>query len=459
MSTSMLRIKPEDVDSVEKRKRYTVSVVSCKQIGILHACLFAEAGFKVICVDFDQHIVNSITKGKAPFLGPEIEFVLKNHVKSGDLKATNDMKKAVAQSDITVIATSVKIGSKGKPNYFDIENACRRVGPGLHRGSLVIIVGAVGPGIVEGLVKETLENTSGFKVGVGLGLAFSPTQVFNGQTLERLQNSKRIVAAMDKASLNAASTVLRITVKDEVVEANDVKTVETAALFEAVHDDVNLALANELAVFCEKIGVDYFEAKRLMEAGTGACLASPLIASGKFRKEPYVLLEEAENLNVKLRTPTVARETNEEMLKHAISLIIQALRSCGKPLRRAKISLLGVSQIPNLKYPPGASVKRLVKKLAAKGTKVIVYDPYFSSKELMEMGYPTQKTLTKALEGADCVVILTGHERLKRLNLKRLKVTAKMPVAIVDFGCTLKPDKVEKEGFIYRGLGRGGWTT
>jgi len=458
MHTPVLRIKPEDVDSAEKRKEYTISIISCKQIGILHACLFAEAGFKVTCVDSDQHIVNSIMKGKAPFLGRKIALVLKKHVKSNDLKATNDMEKALTQSDIAVIATSVKISSKGKPNYFEIENACKRVGPSLNRGSLVIIVGAVGPSIVEGVVKETLENTSGFKVGADLGLAFSPTPVLNTQTLERLQNSRRIVAAMDKASLDAASTVLRTIAKEEVVEANDVKTVETAALFEAVHDDVNLALANELAVFCEKIGVDYFKAKRLIEDSAGALLALPLIAGGKFRKEHYVLLEEAENLNVKLRTPAVARETNEEMVKHAISLIRQALRSCGKPLRRAKISLLGVSQIPNLKYPPGASVKRLIKKLMAKGAKVIVYDPYFSSKELMEMGYPTQKTLTKALEGTDCVVILTGHQRFRRLNLKRLKVTAKMPVAIVDLGYIVKPDKVEKEGFIYRGLGRGSWT-
>lgn len=457
MSTSILRVKPEDVESVEKRKKYTVGVVGCGRVGILHACLFAEAGFQVICVDSDQHMVNSIAKGRAPFFGREIQHVLKTHVKTGDFKATNDVKKAAAQSDIIVIATSARIDSKKKVNYFDVENACKRVGSGLHRGSLVIIVGAVGSGIVEGLVKETLENTSGFKVGAGFGLAFSPTRVFNRQTLEHLENSKRIVAAMDKASLNAASTVLRIIAKNGVVEANDVKTVETAALFEAVHRDVNLSLANEFAVFCEKLGVDYFEAKRLIDAGTGACFALPAITGGNFRKEPYLLLEEAENLNVKLRTPTVAREINEEMLKHAISLIRQALRSCGKPLRRAKISLLGVSQIPNLKYLPGASAKQLVKKLVAKGAKVSVYDPYFSSKELIEMGYPAQKTLAKALEGADCVVILTGHERFKRLSLKRLKVMAKMPLAVVDFGCVVKPDKAEKEGFMYRGLGRGVW--
>lgn len=459
MSTPILHIKPEDVDSAEKRKKYTVSIVSCgRRIGVFHACLFAEAGFKVICVDSDQHIVNSIAKGKAPYLGREIELVLKNYVKTGDLKATNDIKTAAAQSDSIAIATSAKIDSKKKANYFDIENACKQVSLGLRRGSLVIILSAVGPGVVEGIIKETLENTSGFKVGVDFGLAFSPTQVFNGQTLKQLESSKRVVAAIDKASLNTASTVLNTIAKNGVVEANSVKTAETATLFEAIQHDTNLALANEFAVFCEKMGVDYSEAEKLLEASTGVRFSSPTLASGNLRKEPYFLIEEAENLNTKLRIPTVAREINEEMLKHAISLVRQALKSSEKTLRRAKISLLGVSQIPNTKYSPAASAKELAKKLTAKGAKVRVYDPYFSSRELVEMGYPAQKTLTEAVQGADCIIILTGHDQFKRLNLKKLKVITKMPVAIVDFGYAIEPDKVEREGFIYRGLGRGVWT-
>ena len=173
--------------------------------------------------------------------------------------------------------------------------------------------------------------------------------------------------------------------------------------------------------------------------------------------EPSLLLEEAENLNVKLRIPTVAREINEEVLKHAVSLIREALRSCEKTLRRAKISLLGVSQTPNVKGTPKDSTKRLAKVLETKGARISLYDPYLRSNELADLGYPSKKTLTETMEGVDCMVILTGHNRFKRLNLKKLRIMAKMPAAIVDFEGVIDPEKVENEGFIYRGLGRGVW--
>ena len=167
------------------------------------------------------------------------------------------------------------------------------------------------------------------------------------------------------------------------------------------------------------------------------------------------LEEQAENLGAKLRIPVVARELNEEMFKRVISLIREALKTCGKPLRRAKISLLGISQTPNTKDSIKPLTKKLVRTLERKGVKVRVYDPYFSSHELTEMGYPTKKNLTENTEGADCIVIMTSHERFKRLNLKRLKVIMKKPAAIIDLVGVVEPNKAEVEGFTYRGLGRG----
>jgi UDP-N-acetyl-D-mannosaminuronate dehydrogenase len=139
-------------------------------------------------------------------------------------------------------------------------------------------------------------------------------------------------------------------------------------------------------------------------------------------------------------------------------LVREALRSCGKTLRRAKISLLGISQTPNTSDAPKISAKKLAKILEAKGAKVSLYDPYLSGKELIDLSYSFKKNLTDAMESVDCIVILTGHNRFKRLNLKKLKIMAKMPVAIVDLEGVVDPKKVEREGFIYRGLGRGVWT-
>jgi len=458
MSSSILNIKPEEVNTVEKRGKYIVGIIGCGQIGVLHACLFAEAGFKVKCVDANQTIVNSIARGKIPFLKREIELNLKNYVKTGLLNATTDVKTAVSQCDVITITISVEIDEKKKADYSNIENTCKQVGLSLRRGSVVIVTSIVGVGATEGLIREILENTSGFKVGVDFGLAYSPIRVSNGQTLETLANQQRIIAATDKNSINAASTILETITKGELKKNWNVKTAEAATLFEAIQQDVNVALAKELALFCEKVRLDYLEAHKLTKTRDSSTLSLPTLANENIQEEPYLLLEDFENVNLKLRIPTIAREINEEITKHAINLTKDALRNCAKTLRRARISLLGISQVPNMKSSPKKIVKELARMLQAKGAKVSFYDPYFLGDDLDEMQCYLKKNLTEALEGTDCILILTSHDQFKRLNLKKMKFMMKMPAAIVDFEGIIEPDKAEKEGFIYRGLGRGVWT-
>lgn len=458
MSLPQVKVKVEDVGIAEKRGSYVVGVVGCTRAGILQACLFAEAGFRVICTDTNRNVINFVGKGKSPFLKFEVEPILKKHLKNVFLKATNDVENAVAQSDVVVISASAKVDEKGNVSYANIEKTCKRVGLNLHPGSLVIIASVIGIGVTEGLIKETLENTSGLKVGVDFGLAFSPFLINIGQTLEEMSSYKRIVAATDKTSLKTASAMMKTIAKNGVMEVEDVKTAEAATLFEVAHQDANIALANEFALFCEKTGIDYFQIRGLAETSEPNVFLLPRLNGLNPRREAYLLLEEAENLGVKLRVLTVARELNEETFKRVISLVREALKTCGKTLRRAKISLLGISQTPNTKDSVKTLTKKLVKTLERKGVKVRVYDPYFSSRELTEMGYHAKKNLTENVEGADCVMIMTNHERFKHLNLKRLKVIMKTPAAIIDLVGAIEPDKAEGEGFTYRGLGRGAKT-
>ena len=458
MSSSVLRIKPEEIDTAEKRGKYIVSIIGCGQMGVLHACLFAEAGFKVKCSDANQTIINSIMRGKAPFLKHEEELKLKNYVKNGLLDATTDVKTAVSQSDVIVITIPAKINDKKQVDYSDIENSCKKVGTSLRQGSLIIILSTVGLEVTEGLIKEILESASGFKVGVDLGLAYSPIRTPDEQTIEALTDHERIVAAADKNSLNAALAILEVTIKKGLKKTGNIKVAEAVTLFEGVHLDVNIALANELALICEKAGLDFQEVYQLMKTEDYPRLSLPTLDNENIWDEPHLLLEDAENLDLKLRIPAIAREINEETTKHAVNLTKDALRNCEKTLRRARISLLGISQTPNMKSPPKKVAKEIAKMLEAKGAKVSLYDPYLSSGEFVGMQHPLKKNLNEAVEGADCILILTGHDQFKRLNLRRLKVMMKMPAAIVDFEGTVEPDKVEKEGFVYRGLGRGVWT-
>ncbi len=304
---------------------------------------------------------------------------------------------------------------------------------------MVIYCGVAGIGFTEDTVKETLENTSGLKAGVDFGLAYSP--IFTAETSVAEMELK--VAAADQTSLTASVTLLR-TITKKIKEIDDVRSAETAALFAAVKQDANRALANELAVFCENANTDYFKALRCLGINDPSFL--PSTAEEENRNESYLLIDCAENLNVKLRLPTLARQINEEMVKHVVNLTQNALRNSGKPLRRARVAVLGTAN-------PTTATGVFVKMLEQKGAKPTLYDP--------DLKTPSQEwnvvkpSLNEAVEGADCIVILTGQDQFKDFNLKKLKPLMKTPAVIVDLIGIYDPKKVEAEGFIYFGLGRG----
>ncbi len=436
---SILNLKPEEVDTNEKRSKFTVCVIGCGQKGILYANAFAEAGFKVICTDADPTVIKKVVKGKTPSSQPEVEAKLKSHLNSGQISVNNERKKAVSQSDIIIITIGAKVNEQKKTDYSQIVSACKQVGASLQKGTLVIYGSIAGIGFIEGTVKETLENTSGLKSVQDFCLVYNPILSADSS----ITNLELKIAASDQTSLNAASTILK-TITKKVKEINDIKMTETAILFTVAKQDANRALANELSVFCEIANTDYFKILKLLELDDQSFW--PTIVEEENRNEAYLLLESAENLNAKLKLPSVARQINEDMVKHAVNLTQNSLRRGGKPLRRAKIAVLGTAN-------PVSATGIFVKMIEQKGAKPSLYDPIL--KRGPQEWRVVKTNLNEAVEGTDCIVILTGQEQFRNLNLKKLKALMKTPAAIVDLIGIFEPKKVEAEGFIYCGLGRG----
>lgn len=435
----------------------TVSVLGCERNGILHICLFAEAGFKVICADNDRAVADRVSKAQVPFLKNEVEPILRRSLIDGRLKVVSDLENVSAQSDNIVVTTAATMNEKGEIDYSNIERMLRRLGSNLHRNTLIVIASVVGVGITESIIKDILESVSGLKVNADFYLAYSPVPFPKEQTLNNLLNCKRIVAASDKTGLERASNVIGAITRAPLIKSLNIKAAEAAVLFEVARRNVNSALTNEFALFCEKAGIDYLAVQNLMVTNIGVS-AQPSLGCGNEHEALQMLLEEAENQNVKLRVSAVALESSEETLRHGVNLVREALKSCGKAFRRAKIALLGVSQTPNRADTPKNSVKTFVKMLESKGVRPALYDPYLSRRTITDPEQTVfKKSLTEAVEGADCIVIFAGHDQFKRLNLRKLKLLTNVPAAVVDFEGVLDPTKVEEEGFVYRGFGRGVW--
>ena len=439
---AVLNLNPEDIDTIEKRSKYTISVIGCGQNGILLATAFADAGFKVICTDANLSIIKKVTRGKTSFAGQEIEGKLKGLINSGQLNVTSELKKAVTQSDIIIITVAAKVDDKKKIDYSDVIASCKQVAAALHAGTQVIYCNIAAFGFIEGIMKETLENTSGLKVGQDFGLAYIPLQTSEAKYASRLANLELKVAVTGKTSIKAVTNILK-TITKNVKEINDIKKAEIATLFTVARKDASTALANELAVFCESANIDYFEVLKLLDVNDPSFW--PTTVEEENKNEAYLLLESAENINAKLRLSILSRQINEDMVKHAVNLTQDALRACNKTLRRARVAVLGTVNKPTGNF---------VKMLELKGAKVSLYDP-LAKRESLDLGVVKSSSLNESVEGTDCIVILTSEDQFKNLNLKKLKALTKTPAVIVDLAGAFEPKKVETEGFIYRGLGRG----
>jgi UDP-N-acetyl-D-mannosaminuronic acid dehydrogenase len=452
-----MALKEMYVDSTDKREKYTLTVVGCGRMGLPTACLFAEVGFKVICLDTNRYIISQIKKGQSPFLEPGLTTLIKKSLKRKNFEATSDTKEAIFNSDIIVIVVNTPINEKKKPDYSRLKEACRNIGLNLKKGSLLIFMSTVGPGQTENTLKEMIERASGMKTGVDFGLAHSPIRATVGRVIQDITNYNRIVSAIDKQSLKAAKAVLGTIIKGNLFQVDNIRTAEAVKLFENIYRDVNLALSNELAKYCEKSGIDYIEVQKAATTQPYCHLLKPGLVSGHIPKDPYLLIDEASNLGVKLKMSNLARKVNDDIIKHAFNLIKDALQASGKTINRSKVAIIGISYRPNVKETKGTLVKNLVKFIQKKGIRVSVFDPFFSEKELRDLGYPSKINFTKTVEGADCLVIAVGHERLKRLRLRSIQMLMKKPAALVDLSNVVSPKKAE-EFFVYRGLGRGVWT-
>jgi len=444
---TVLHLNKEDIDTPEKRAGYTISLVGCGQKAISYALAFAETGFKVKCVDEDQSVTRRLSRGYLRLRDSETEKRLKQFARTEQISATSDLKAAASASDIIVLTIDVKVDDKKCADYSEILNVCKQLGASLRKDGLVIYAGAGGFGLTETVIKENLENTSGLRAGDDFGLAYSRTVATEKG---RLMLKEIQVAANDKASLDSAALIFEVIAEKGVTRTSGIKIAELASLVAAVRRDSTVALANELAIFCEAAGVDYFEMVKLLNNSRENGF-SPTISEETSRNEAYIMLENGDNLNVKLRLLATARQVNEIAVRHAINLTQDALHSIGKPLRRARMAVLGSS------LEPGTASLVFVETLETRGSKVARYDPFSPEKGLTKEGDSVKRTLNEAAEGADCVVVLSEDEQFKRLNLKKLHTIMKSPAAFVDLTNQFDPKNIEQAGFIYRGLGKGVW--
>jgi nucleotide sugar dehydrogenase len=455
-----LSLEPGEIAVRIRDGALSIGVVGLGWMGLPTACLYAEAGARVIGADMNPKVVERVGKGDPPIDEAGLPAMLKKAIRSGKFSATTNTEEAAANADILFIVVPTMIDRQKRADYSAVEDACVSIGKSLKTGSLVIFQSTCGPGVTERVVKATLEKYSGLLAGQGFGLAYSPIRAMGGRALQDIQTYNKVVGATDMRSLEAACAAISVVVKGELIRVRDIRTAELSKLFETIYRDVNIALANEFALLCEEIGVDYLETAKAANSQPYSHLHSTAAGVGGHCVPvyPYLLLTEAYTLDAKLRLLLDARKINDLMPRHVVKLASDGMRVCGRSLKRAKVAVLGVSYRPNVKetrFSPSLDVIGLLKK---RGARVTAFDPLFTASEMESLGLVSEPTLRKAVEKADCVILAVAHEEFKKMDTIELAAHMSKKGLIMDCTGIMDASGIEKTGLVYRGVGRGLWT-
>ena len=419
-----------------------VCVVGLGKIGLPLAAQYASNGLSVIGCDPDAALASEVNRGHCPLPGERgLAPSIRRSVAAGGLQATTDTASAVREAQVVVIIVPVGLTPKRRPDFSLLDRAAADVARGLHPGTLVILETTVPLGTTRGRLGPALE-ASGLRTGADFRLAYSPERVSVGRIFRDLRRYPKIVGGIDGASRDAAVAFYRQALNADIVTVQDVETAEFVKLAETTYRDVNIALANELAVYADRHGLDATEAFAAANSQPYSHLHQPGVGVGGhcIPVNPHLLMEEGPFL----RLAAAARQVNDSMAAYGVDKLERALGG----LKGCTVLVLGLAYRPNVKEAAGSTTFALVRELEARGATALVHDHLFSAGEVQAMGLRPAETFPP--RKVDAVIIQAFHDQYRSLELTTFAGCR----AVLDGRNVLSRSEVESKGMIYLGIGR-----
>jgi len=421
-----------------------ISVLGLGRIGLPTAVVFASKGFSVTGVDIDEKKVKMINEGKHYIHEPGLEELLKKTVSKGFLVATNDIS-VLRHNEVAIVSVSTPVKSH-VVDFSYLKSALESIRNNLHENQLVAIESTIPPGTTLEFALPLLEER-GLEVEKDFYLAHIPERIAPGRAVNELLNAPRIVGGVGPNSTRKA--IEAYSKVNPTLLPTDATTAEFVKLIENTFRDLNIAYANLLAVTCEKIGVDVYEAIELASTHPRVNILSPGCGVGGpcLTKDPYMLAKIGEKF-FGAELITIARKINEFMPKHVAETVMEILDSEGVNLANAKVTILGVAYKGGVDDVRESPAKTIVSTLVKNIREVDVFDPYAAE----SFGAKKVKSLEEAVKDTDAIIVVTDHPDFKNINLKKLRGLVNTPI-IFDGRRVIEPHDAVKHGFRYYNVG------
>lgn len=394
-----------------QNKTARVGVVGLGYVGLPLALEKAKVGYQVTGFDIQKARVDMVNSG-VNYIGDIIDEEFKKAIHDNMLSATTDYRQ-ITDLDVVTICVPTPLDEHYQPDISYVENSAREIARYLHRDMLVVLESTTYPGTTREIVLPILEET-GLRCGEDFYLAFSPERVDPGNKLYNTKNTPKVVGGITKDCTEVAAELYRSVLEGDIHTVSSPEVAEMEKILENSYRNVNIALANETAILCNRMGINVWEvidAAKTKPYGFQAFYPGPGVGGHCIPIDPFYLTWKARDYDYHTRLIEVAGEINNYMPEYTVERAMKLLNEEGKALKGSVVMLLGVAYKQDIDDIRESAALKVIENLEKYGAKVIYNDPYipqFTNKKT-KTSYRSIELNEENLAKADIIIITTMH--------------------------------------------------
>ncbi len=403
----MSELKNELVKKLENRTA-KLGVVGLGYVGLPLAVEKAKAGYDVIGFDVQSSKVEMVNNGHN-YIGDIVDSELINLVNTKKLRATTDFS-FVKEVDAVSICVPTPLDLYKQPDISYVVSSTRSIAKYLHRGMLVVLESTTYPGTTEEVCRPILEE-SGLKCGEDFFLAFSPERVDPGNKEFKTKNTPKVVGGCTPECTEVAAMLYRSVLESDVFTVSSPAVAEMEKILENTFRNINIGLANEMAILCKKMGIDVWEvidAAKTKPYGFMPFYPGPGLGGHCIPLDPFYLAWKAREFDYHTKLIETAGEINDYMPEFVVENVMKLLNKVKKPLNGSKVLLLGVAYKNDIDDMRESPALKVIDHLEKNGANIIINDPHVpnfkhAGKEYVSVPWEDE------IESSDVVIITTNH--------------------------------------------------
>ena len=374
-------------------------------------------------------------------------------IKNTTVDFTSDPKK-LSEARFIIVAVPTPVNDDTTPDLRPVEGASRTVGQNIKPGTIVCFESTVYPGVTEDICVPIIEKESGLKCGVDWKIAYSPERINPGDRVHTLTNIKKIVSGMDEETCNEVKKVYDIVIKAGTFPVSTIKTAEAVKVVENSQRDINIAFVNEVAMICDKMGIDTDECIAGMNTKWNALGFKPGLVGGHcIGVDPYYLTNAAEKLGYHSQIILNGRKVNDSMGAFVADAAIKQMIEAGMAPKKATVVILGITFKENCPDTRNSKVVDIINRLKEYEINPVVTDAWADA-AVAKHEYGVELVDFAKVPKADCVIVAVGHNEFRSMSTMQLKGLFKDSLpdsekVLIDVKSLYRKDELDASGMKY----------